>query len=135
MTTSLSPTQVEAAARAISAADDVSINWDDLSEQSRVDYTRMAYAALNTAVPDLRQAISRVRDLHQPEKRWGNEDYSLLEDEYVAWPEDYPGLAPFTVCAHCSTIEREATGNDDGLIGFRSTWPCPTIKALNGDNR
>lgn len=56
---------VLAAARAISAADDVSINWDDLSEQSRADYLRMAYAALNAAVPDLRQSVQRVISLHR----------------------------------------------------------------------
>ena len=77
-------------------------------------------------------AVEVTRKLHHKITRYGNDYYSISAESYEDDPSSYDDLEPFDLCAECYEVERlicEECGGD-APIGHRSSWPCPTIQAL-----
>jgi len=79
-------------------------------------------------------AVEVTRKLHHKITRYGNDYYSISAESYEDDPSSYDDLEPFDLCAECYEVERlicEECGGD-APIGHRSSWPCPTVAALDG---
>lgn len=102
-------------------------------------------------------ALQRVRELHERESFWQydrDQEHSYLtqqdaadesgcdcpedpESVYLAHtPECLATISHFDVCAECARIEyadadRQAHGEFSGYA--EALWPCPTIRALGGE--
>lgn len=81
--------------------------------------------------------IAKVEALHHKITRYGNDMYSISDESYLDDPSSYEDLEPFYLCAECYEVEKlicEECGGD-APIGHRSSWPCPTKRALTeGEN-
>ena len=82
-------------------------------------------------------AILRIRELHRKETRWGNDDWSMTEGEYAedGGAEEWPNLEAFDVCIECCRIEMSPEQRDpmDDIRVLEGLYPCPTIRALDGE--
>lgn len=85
--------------------------------------------------------ITKVRELHQAEKRWlpywdADRSYDTAEEASKdlghTFTIDPSNMPYFEVCAHCKTVEDgPCEGECTKENGYReSLWPCPTIAAL-----
>ena len=101
------------------------------------DLRAVAADALEAATRERDAALAAVevtRKLHHKITRYGNDYYSISAESYEDDPSSYDDLEPFDLCAECYEVERlicEECGGD-APIGHRSSWPCPTVAALDG---
>lgn len=79
-------------------------------------------------------AVEVARKLHHKITRYGNDYYSISAESYEDDPSSYDDLEPFDLCAECYEVERLICEECGGgaPIGHRSSWPCPTVAALDG---
>lgn len=79
-------------------------------------------------------AVEVTRKLHHKITRYGNDYYSISAESYEDDPSSYDDLEPFDLCAECYEVERLICEECGGgaPIGHRSSWPCPTVAALDG---
>jgi hypothetical protein len=76
--------------------------------------------------------IAAIEALHVKITRYGNDYYSITQSDYEGDPSGYEDMEPFDLCAECYEVEKlicEECGGDCA-IGHRSSWPCPTVAAL-----
>ena len=133
------------------------VGFQDVTEA----WFRLARAAVN-ALPSLLaadSALARVRELHERESFWQyhrdqEHSYPTQQDaadesgcdcpyapepsaELAHTPECLATISHFDVCSECARIEyadadRQAHGEFSGYA--EALWPCPTIRALEGES-
>ena len=135
------PEQVEAAAKAMHGTGNPWFaaygDWGAAGFEIKKAFRESARAALEAATPERDAAVAAIevtRKLHHKITRYGNDYYSISAESYEDDPSSYDDLEPFDLCAECYEVERlicEECGGD-APIGHRSSWPCPTVAALDG---
>lgn len=114
---------------------EASIEWSARIDQALEEYPEVQeyLDAIRGNIEALADRLEAARELHRKVSRYGDEECSVPADEYLEAPDEYPGFKPFDVCEHCMDIEVSIQGDYVHWIGIESSWPCPTIRAIEGD--
>ena len=105
----------------------------------RIDHAPDDLAALLAEVERLRGQIEEAKTLHKPERLYGSEENcphtgkrtseseNHVDDFHIDSSDGY-----MTICLAMPTKEQICTScrEDDGS---EVEWPCPTIRALDGE--
>ena len=94
-------------------------------------------AHARTALPVRNAQVQAVLALHReevrwiheanPEVSWGSREQALEWDDEMD-PED---ITTFSLCSECKRVEEGPDGEHIFDVGYgTSTWPCPTVRAI-----